>query len=159
MVFGYNSPEWVVALWALWLAGAVPVLANRWWSAAEIEHAVDVLAPRHVLADTELPVDTPTTALGDLRAAFDADSADDVPPPVRTDSDEPALILFTSGSSGMPKAVELSRRSVICNQHNILPRNRRLPAPARRPTRLRRSAWPPRRCSTSAGCPACSPTS
>ena len=28
MVFGYNSPEWVVALWALWLAGAVPVLAG-----------------------------------------------------------------------------------------------------------------------------------
>src|ERR1700712_4446172 len=47
MVFGYNSPEWVVALWALWLSGAVPVLANRWWSPAEIDHAVDVLAPRH----------------------------------------------------------------------------------------------------------------
>ena len=73
MVFGYNSPEWVVALWALWLAGAVPVLANRWWSAAEIEHAVELLAPRHVLARHRTPVDTPTTALADLRAAFDAD--------------------------------------------------------------------------------------
>jgi long-chain acyl-CoA synthetase len=126
MVFGYNSPEWVVALWALWLAGAVPVLANRWWSAAEIKHAVDLLAPRHVLADTELPADTSMTALADLRAAFDADSAHDVPPPLRP-QDEPALILFTSGSSGVPKAVELSRRLVISNQHNILQRHRRLP--------------------------------
>ena len=75
MVFGYNSPEWVVALWALWLAGAVPVLANRWWSAAEIKHAVDLLGPRHVFTDTELPVDTPTSALAGLRAAFDGDAA------------------------------------------------------------------------------------
>lgn len=126
MVFGYNSPEWVVALWALWLQGAVPVLANRWWSAAEIEHAVDLLAPSHVLADTELPVRTPTSALDALRAAFGGPIPDD-PAPTVSPADSPALILFTSGSSGMPKAVELSRRSVICNQHNILQRNRRLP--------------------------------
>lgn len=126
MVFGYNSPEWVVALWALWLQGAVPVLANRWWSPAEIEHAVELLQPRHVLADTDLPVATPVSALDDLRAAFDADGP--APSPTSEGSaDAPALILFTSGSSGMPKAVELSRRSVICNQHNILQRNRRLP--------------------------------
>jgi non-ribosomal peptide synthetase component E (peptide arylation enzyme) len=35
MVFGYNTPEWVVALWAVWLADAVPVLANRWWKRAD----------------------------------------------------------------------------------------------------------------------------
>jgi long-chain acyl-CoA synthetase len=38
MVFGYNSPEWIGALWATWCSGAVPVLANRWWSAAEVDH-------------------------------------------------------------------------------------------------------------------------
>jgi acyl-CoA synthetase (AMP-forming)/AMP-acid ligase II len=129
MVFGYNSPEWVVALWALWLSGAVPVLANRWWSSAEIDHAVGVLAPRHVLTDADLAVSAPSSALGDLRAAFDAGDAGDVDdsPAPDTDADGPALILFTSGSSGMPKAVELSRRSVICNQHDIMQRTGRLP--------------------------------
>jgi acyl-CoA synthetase (AMP-forming)/AMP-acid ligase II len=43
------------------------------------------------------------------------------------EADEPALILCTSGSSGLPKAVELSRRSVIDSQHNILWRAGRLP--------------------------------
>ncbi|MET0699406.1 MAG: AMP-binding protein, partial [Mycobacterium sp.] len=126
MVFGYNSPEWIVALWSLWLAGAVPVLANRWWSAAEIAHAVDLLAPSHILSDTTLGVDTPTSALGEIRATFDADTV--VPrPAIVSDPDAPALILFTSGSSGMPKAVELARRSVIANQQDILVRSGRLP--------------------------------
>ena len=126
VVFGYNSPEWVVALWSLWLSGAVPVLANRWWSQTEIDHAIDVLAPRLVLADTEITASAPRMALRDLRAAFDAVDPEPLPP-VNSDQDDPALILFTSGSSGMPKAVELSRRSVICNQHDILSRTGRLP--------------------------------
>ena len=126
MVLGYNSPEWIVALWALWCSGAVPVLANRWWSAAEIDHAVGLLAPPHVLTDTELSIRTPCSALDDLRPAFEspdeAVTSTSVP-----DGDATALILFTSGSSGMPKAVELSRRSVICNQHDILGRTGRFP--------------------------------
>jgi long-chain acyl-CoA synthetase len=126
MVFGYNSPEWAVALWATWLAGAVPVLANRWWSPAEIEHAVTLLAPVHVLTDTSLDVAVPTSPLSDLTAAFDEPAVDAASVP-DTDPDATALVLFTSGSSGMPKAVELSRRAVIANQHDILARNRRFP--------------------------------
>lgn len=130
MLFGYNSPEWIVALWATWLSGAVPVLANRWWSAAEIDHAVDLLAPRHVLTDSPMAVDAPCSPLSDLRAAFDAPAGQSVSAPdtdADADADDPALVLFTSGSSGMPKAVELSRCSVIANQHNILGRSRRFP--------------------------------
>ncbi|MCV7014686.1 class I adenylate-forming enzyme family protein [Mycolicibacterium madagascariense] len=126
IVNGYNSPEWVVALWALWLAGAVPVLANRWWSGAELDHAVELLAPRHVLTDVDLATAVPTSPLGDLRAAFEG-PATEPSPAVATDPDAGALILFTSGSSGMPKAVELSRRSVICNQHDIMGRTGRFP--------------------------------
>ena len=81
--------------------------------------------PRHILTDTELAVTTPCNSLGDLRAAFDV--AHEPSPAVDTDADVAALILFTSGSSGMPKAVELSRRSVICNQHDIMQRTGRLP--------------------------------
>lgn len=125
MVLGYNSPEWVVALWALWLAGAVPVLANRWWSRVEIDHAVSTLDPRHVLTDTDVAVTAPCSPLADLRPAFDADPEISLVPD--TDGDAAALILFTSGSSGMPKAVELSRRSVIYNQHDIVGRSGRLP--------------------------------
>jgi acyl-CoA synthetase (AMP-forming)/AMP-acid ligase II len=132
LVFGYNSPEWVLALWSLWLAGAVPVLANRWWSDAELDHAVEVVAPRRVFTDTAVTTAVPNSALPDLGAAFDTHPVDTLDAHAEadgdeTDSDEAGAILFTSGSSGMPKAVELSRRSVIVNQHNILNRSNRFP--------------------------------
>jgi long-chain acyl-CoA synthetase len=126
MVFGYNSPEWIVTLWATWCSGAVPVLANRWWSAAELDHAVGLLQPRHVLSDIELTIDAPCSRLAYLRPALDSPGDGRTATP-DTDGDATALVLFTSGSSGMPKAVELSRRSVIANQHNILGRNKRFP--------------------------------
>src|SRR5437870_5754179 len=35
-ILGWNGPEWVVNFWACLRAGAVPVLANAWWSASEV---------------------------------------------------------------------------------------------------------------------------
>ncbi|MBO0679682.1 acyl--CoA ligase [Mycolicibacterium sp. S2-37] len=125
MVFGYNSPEWVLAVWSLLLAGAVPVLGNRWWSEQEIDHAARLLDLRLILTDTPLPAATPTASLPDLATAFESRSTDTSW--AEPDLDDVAIVLFTSGSSGMPKAVELSRRSVIVNQQNILVRNGRLP--------------------------------
>ncbi|WP_235010337.1 class I adenylate-forming enzyme family protein [Mycobacterium sp. 3519A] len=123
LLFAYNSPEWALAVWALWTVGAVPVLGNRWWSGREIEHAVTLLTPAHAIGDTEL-APMATTDIGALRACFDAAGQGAVD---ELDEDSVAVILFTSGSSGMPKAVELSRRAVICNQHSILLRSGRLP--------------------------------
>lgn len=104
-----------------------PVLGNRWWSGAEIAHATALLGIRHVLTDTPLDGATPASPLAGLTAAL-ADPGPDLPTAAaEAGIDEVALVLFTSGSSGMPKAVELSRRSMIANQHNILVRNGRLP--------------------------------
>ncbi|KUI30894.1 AMP-dependent synthetase [Mycobacterium sp. IS-1742] len=129
MVFGYNSPEWVLAVFALLLHGAVPVLGNRWWSPVEVDHACELLDLRHILTDTALDTATATSPLADLESAFGPaghpTSTGDAG--LEPDLDDVAVILFTSGSSGLPKAVELSRRSVIANQQNILARNGRLP--------------------------------
>lgn len=130
VLLAYNSPDWVVSLWAIWALGAVPVLGNRWWSPREAAHSIDLIAPRAIITDAaELTIDSsvPVRDVADFQSCFDG--ADAVPPPLPgpVNEDDPAAILFTSGSSGMPKAVELSFRSVVANQHNVLSRSRQLP--------------------------------
>jgi acyl-CoA synthetase (AMP-forming)/AMP-acid ligase II len=127
MLYAYNSPHWVVALWSSWLSGAVPVLANRWWKQSELDHAIDLLDPRLVLTDAPLAGARPGTTRDIARFATDRPAPRAVTWDEAEDPDATSLILFTSGSSGMPKAVQLSRRAVIANQHNVLALRRRLP--------------------------------
>ena len=128
MLHTYNCPEFVLATWAAWWIGAVPVYVNRWWSSSEIEHGLRVSAPALVLSDTPglIAATCPVVALSTLESAWAGTSSgtsgvEDVA------LDEAGVILFTSGSSGAPKAVELSVRSLIVNQQNLLVRSRRLP--------------------------------
>lgn len=130
VLLAYNSPDWVVALWAIWSLGAVPVLGNRWWSPREAEHSIALVAPRAVItdaADVVVPAGVPVLAVADLRRCFGGFSQTPPELPGPGDEDDPAAILFTSGSSGMPKGVELSLRAVVANQQNVLVRSRQLP--------------------------------
>lgn len=124
MLLAYNSPDWVLALWAIWSLGAVPVLGNRWWSQREAEHSTAQISPRAVITDAHHLV--AGFDIADLQRCFTGTRAvPDVPGPA--DEEDPAVVLFTSGSTGMPKAVELPFRSVTANQQNVLARSRQLP--------------------------------
>jgi len=130
LLLAYNSPDWVLALWAIWSLGAVPVLGNRWWSPREAEHCIALVEPSAVITDAPYLTGRATVAVVDiaeLRNCFAG--AGPTPPavPGPRDEEDPAVILFTSGSTGMPKAVELSFRSVVANQQNVLARSRQLP--------------------------------
>ncbi|MCG2621211.1 acyl--CoA ligase [Arthrobacter sp. I2-34] len=131
LLFAYNSPEFVLAVWAIWRAGGVPVMGNRWWSQAEIDNAMALTHPVVALTDfAGLEAGAARRVmLSELSPAFDA--APGVPGH-RSErheggEDDVALVIFTSGSTGVPKAVSLSQRSVIANQHNLLLRSRQLP--------------------------------
>lgn len=130
LILAYNSAEFVLGAWAIWRAGAVAVLGNRWWTSAEIDGAISLTASTLVLTDIpdlQSPQGTRVAPLGSLAAAFDGEVSADAPPHPQVDQDDEALIVFTSGSTGTPKAVVLTHRSVVANQQNILTASHRLP--------------------------------
>ena len=130
LLLAYNSPDWMVSLWAIWSIGAVPVLGNRWWSPREAAHSLDVVAPRAVITDAPdltAGCGVPVLDIADFRSCFGSATTEVPRIPGPRDEDGPAVILFTSGSSGMPKAVELSFRAIVANQQNVLARARQLP--------------------------------
>jgi long-chain acyl-CoA synthetase len=131
MVLAANSPEWVIAFFATFTLDAAVVSGNAWWSEAEIAHACRTADPRLVVADARraerLPPGTPRLSLTELGRSTTGAAVEAAPGAARSGEEDPAVILFTSGTTGAPKAATLSHRSVIANQQNLLVATRRLP--------------------------------
>ncbi len=126
-VLGWNSAEWVVNFWACLQAGAVPVLANAWWSENEVRNGVALLQPTVALADAKSAAKVPA---GVRMAPWEIDTTIPVPPESAAEvgsEEDIALIIFTSGTSGQPKAVLLSHRAVLARLHMTLHVTRKLP--------------------------------
>lgn len=107
-IAGKNSIEWVVTFWATVSIGAIAVGINVWWSPDEVDYALGDCSPVLVVDDlTEI-----TSFLdgdGDGGDGGDADW-----PEVEIDEDDPALILYTSGTTGRPKGATHSHRNMNC---------------------------------------------
>jgi len=139
-----NSPDWVIALWAALRLDAVAAPGNRWWSAAEVAHAIRLITPAIIVADAPMAARLPEghgaviVTIDQIRSWCDgaapaepapsAPTAPSVTPPGQPGSeDDPALIIFTAGTTGPAKAAVLVQRSVIANLQNLLVVSRRLP--------------------------------
>ncbi len=138
MLLGFNQVEWVVAFWATQTLGAVAVLGNAWWNEAETSAALAQAAPFLVLASQPPAAGVlgPVPAgrvlsLDALRPLVDAASPPapepPAPEPAHLTEDDPALIMFSSGTTGTAKGVVMSHRCVIANLQNLLVLTGRLP--------------------------------
>lgn len=103
-----NSPEYLVALHALFKLGATPVNINYRYRAAEVRHLLDSSGARGVIADADL-VEVVTQAgaarvvtIGTDGFGPEVDAAPRHPRRARGDGE---WLLFTGGTTGHPKAV------------------------------------------------------
>lgn len=131
MIAGANRIEFIVSFWAILRAGCVAVVGNAWWSAAELQAAIEVTAPRCIIADERraqlLAGNMECLLFEEMRHLTEtAPQRRDIPS-TPVEEDDPALIVFTSGTTGHAKAAELSHRGVVSTLQNFLAITDRIP--------------------------------
>ncbi len=97
-----NGPAFVAATLATWRLGAILVPLNGLLAPPEVEARLEASSPRVFLRDT-----------AELEAGAEA-----VGEPVERESADPAVILFTSGTSGRPKGAILTHGSLLAAARN-----------------------------------------
>ena len=149
-----NRHEHVIAIWAVIVLGGAVVELNAWWTGAELERGIRLTDPKLLIGDdarlARLDHQVPDLHRADLDDAGTSWFAGDATlPTTPIDEDDPFVFLFTSGTTGRPKArgADASQQHPLGAVDRVAERGRR----ARRrpsPARSRRC-----RCSTSRGSP------
>ncbi len=107
--------EWVLALLACWRMGAVALPCNPQLRRKDLELRARAAGPKLAVGEPrylgELPDGIPYMDMDDLAAVFDEDRPQETPAPVEDlGADDPAAIVFTSGTTGEPRGVVYPQR-------------------------------------------------
>jgi acyl-CoA synthetase (AMP-forming)/AMP-acid ligase II/uncharacterized protein YbaR (Trm112 family) len=131
LIHTVNCPELLLVVWACWLTGRVAVPVDATLPEGVVGRIVERVAPAIVFSD--LTLDRECLAFDSLHGDEDAKPlySDRIEPHLegelfadRSPAYEPkpgetALILFTSGSTGEPKAVRLDQRGLLHSAHEL----------------------------------------
>jgi acyl-CoA synthetase (AMP-forming)/AMP-acid ligase II len=114
-----NCPEWILTFWACAVLDAVVVAMNGWWTGGEMRNALDVTTPHLLIVDEKRharleggEVAMPVVVIERSWNGIPVVGVTELPDG-EIHEDDPIELLFTSGTTGRPKAAILSHRAVI----------------------------------------------
>ena len=118
-ILAANCSEWVLALWATLSAGGVVAALNGWWQSDEILYGLEDSEPKLLVGDAKRleriaghDPGVPVLETGEAFAALEAEFAGRDFPEVEIAEDDPAVILYTSGTTGRPKGAVNTHRGI-----------------------------------------------
>jgi acyl-coenzyme A synthetase/AMP-(fatty) acid ligase len=105
-----NRIEWVLTLLACWRMGAVALPCNTMLRRHDLEHRVAAADPKLCVGEegllAEMPEGVPVMTMADVARVLDEDLPQETPAAVEEmGAEDPALIVFTSGTTGEPRGI------------------------------------------------------
>jgi acyl-coenzyme A synthetase/AMP-(fatty) acid ligase len=101
-----NRPEWAYAMLACWRLGAVALPCTEQLRPADLRERIEAVEPRAIVAaERNVPIARDAGFDGELLVVGDALFEADPAPAAELGPEDPALIVFTSGTSGAPKPI------------------------------------------------------
>jgi acyl-coenzyme A synthetase/AMP-(fatty) acid ligase len=105
-----NRIEWALTLLACWRMGAVALPCSPQLRRHDLEQRASTAQPALCVADEEmlgeLPDGVPAMTLDEVAAILDEDRPQETPAAIEAmEGEDPALIVFTSGTTGEPRGV------------------------------------------------------
>ena len=124
-----NYPEWIISFAAVTSIGAISVSMNSWWSADELDYALEDSGASILIADNErhalasascdrlnirqIVVRSDSALSGNAVHWGDVVKIGAAHPRPEIDTDADATILYTSGTTGRPKGAVSTHRAII----------------------------------------------
>jgi long-chain acyl-CoA synthetase len=135
-ILAFNRPEWLIALFGATSAGGIAVGLNGWWHTEEIAYGLRDSGCRYLIVDEHLyervaPViesiehlekvffigENPPEGTLPIESLFERRPD---PPTTPIAEDDPFVLLYTSGTTGRPKACITTHRGTVAQVQGVL---------------------------------------